>query len=385
MHDLNAVVVGTGFIGPVHVEGLRRAGIGVRGILGSNAEASQRSANTLGLARGYASFDEVLRDPEVHSVHLATPNRHHHAMAKAALAARKHVLCEKPLAMTSAESAELVALAREAGVAAGVNYNLRFYPLCQEAAERCQSGAFGEIFHVCGSYVQDWLLYDTDYNWRVLAEEGGTLRAVADIGTHWLDMARFITGLEVEAVCADLQTVHPVRKRPVGEVATFGGKVETQRDTRPVAITTEDYGAVLLRFAGGARGSLWVSQTTAGRKNALRFEVAGSKQSLAWESERPNEMWLGNRECANEVLVRDPRLVGGAARACMSVPGGHNEGFPDTFKQAFRAFYGSIAAGDFAVAPRFATFADGHREILLCEAILESHRQQRWVSVPVAA
>ena len=198
MAKVSAAVIGAGFIGPVHVEGLRRAGVPVTGILGIDAAESRRAAEKLGLPRAYASFDEVLRDPAVGSVHLAVPNRLHFALAKAALAAGKHVLCEKPLAMNSRESAALVKLAAKAGVAAGVNYNIRYYPLCIEAADRARSGELGEVFHVAGSYAQDWLFHDTDYNWRVLAEEGGDLRAVADIGTHWLDLIHAITGLEAQ-------------------------------------------------------------------------------------------------------------------------------------------------------------------------------------------
>jgi predicted dehydrogenase len=175
--------------------------------------------------------------------------------------------------------------------------------------------------------------------------------------------------------------VHPVRKRPKGEVETFSGKLGAPRETEPVAIDTEDYGCVLFRFRGGARGSLWVSQVTAGRKNCIRYEIAGSNSALAWNSESPNELWIGRRDKPNEMLIRDPALVGQLARGFLNYPGGHNEGFPDTFKQCFRAFYSYIAAGDFAAEPLFPTFAQGHREVVLCEAILQSHRQQSWVSV----
>jgi predicted dehydrogenase len=381
MYEFGAAVIGAGFIGPVHVEALRRAGVRVVGVLGVDDAESKKAAAAQGLPKAYSSYEDVLGDKEVHSVHITTPNRLHFPMAKAALQAGKHVLCEKPLATTSKESAELVALAAKVSLAAGVNYNLRFYPLCQEAAERRKSGAIGDVYHVCGSYVQDWLLYDTDYNWRVLAEEGGELRAVSDIGTHWLDLVHFITGLEVESLTADLTTVHPVRKRPKGEVETFSGKVNAQRATESVPITTDDYGCIMLRFKGGARGVLWVSQVTAGRKNCLRFEIAASKTALAWESERPSELWIGHRNSANEQLLRDPGLVSDAARSTISFPGGHNEGFPDTFKQAFKAFYEDIASGRYKTEPRFATFADGHREIVLCEAILKSARERRWVDV----
>jgi predicted dehydrogenase len=378
---LSAVVVGTGFIGPVHVEGLRRAGVHVAGIVGSSPEKSQLAAEQLGLPQGYATLDDVLADPTVDSVHLATPNRLHFAQAAAVLRAGKHVLCEKPLAMTSYETADLVRIATESARAAGVAYNIRFYPLCHEAAARVADGSLGKILHVTGSYVQDWLLYDSDFNWRVLAEDGGNLRAVADIGTHWLDLVQFIVGRKVSAVCADLRTVHATRQRPGGGVETFSGKGSAPRKTEPIAVSTDDCGCVMLRFDNGANGCLWVSQTTAGRKNCLRYEIAGSQQSFAWNSEVPNELWIGHRDRPNEMLIRDPALMSASARAIASYPGGHNEGFPDTFKQLFRSFYGYVAAGDFTAPPPFPTFADGHREVLLCEAVLRSAREGRWVEV----
>lgn len=381
IENLTAAVVGTGFIGPVHVEGLRRAGVPVAGIVGSSPEKSKTAAERLGLPRGYESFDELLRDDSVSAVHLTTPNRFHFDQAAAALRAGKHVLCEKPLAMTSAESAALVRLARESGCAAGVAYNIRFYPLCHEAAARVRGNTIGDVLHVVGSYVQDWLLFDSDFNWRVRSEDGGELRAVADIGTHWLDLVQFITGQLVVEVCADLRTIHATRRQPIGGVETFSGPGRPPVATETVPIDTDDCGSVMLRFANAANGCLWVSQTTAGRKNCLRFEIAGAKQSLAWNSESPNELWIGHRDRANEALIRDPSLLHESARGITSYPGGHNEGFPDTFKQLFRSFYGYIAAGDFSAPSPFPTFADGHREILLCEAVLRSHRERRWVSI----
>jgi predicted dehydrogenase len=381
MYDMGVAVVGAGFIGPVHVEALRRLGLPIRGILGCDAAESKSAMQKLGLPRAYNDLDEVLADETVQAVHLAVPNVLHYQFAKRVLTANKHVMCEKPLAMNAAESAELVALAKTKKLAAGVCYNIRFYPLNLEARDRCRRGDVGDIFAINGSYAQDWLFYDTDYNWRVLAEQGGALRAVADIGTHWMDLICSITGVEVEAVLADLMTVHPVRNRPLGEVETFTGKLAGQRATEPVKITTEDYASILFRFRGGAKGSLWVSQITAGRKNCIRYEISGSKCAVAWNSESPNELWIGRRDRANESLIRDPSLVGDLARGYINYPGGHNEGFPDAFKQCFRSFYQYIAAGDYSAAPMFPTFAEGHREVVLCDAILESHRQQRWVNV----
>jgi predicted dehydrogenase len=381
MHSFNVAIVGTGFMGPAHTEALRRLGIHVAGILGSSAEKSRQAAADLGIPKAYSSYDGLLADESIESVHITSPNRYHFEQASEALKRGKHVHCEKPLAMSSAESSALVKMARESGLAAGVNYNIRFYPLNLEVRDMVQREELGDIYSIQGSYVQDWLLYPTDYNWRVLGDEGGKLRAVADIGTHWLDLLQTVTGLSVEAVFADLKTVHPTRQRPTGEVATFSGKVEQIDATESIEIDTEDFGGMLLRFKGGAHGSLWVSQITAGRKNSLRYEIAGSKGAVAWNSEHPNELWIGHRNQPNQQLIRDPGLVSDAARAHITYPGGHNEGYDDSFKQSFKAFYDYIAAGDFSAPEPFPTFADGHKEIVLGEAILKSHQHEQWVEI----
>jgi predicted dehydrogenase len=224
-------------------------------------------------------------------------------------------------------------------------------------------------------------LHDTDFNWRVLADDAGPLRAVADIGTHWLDLIQFIVGAKVKTVCAELKTVHTTRQRPIGGIETFAGPQSTPTPRTPVAVTTDDYGCVMLRFENGAVGNVVVSQVTAGRKNAIRFELAGSKAALAWESERPNELWIGHRDRANESLIRDPSLLGESARGISTYPGGHNEGFPDSFKHLFCCFYQAIDDGSYVTAPAFPTFADGHQEMVLCDAILRSHRERRWVEL----
>jgi predicted dehydrogenase len=374
-----AGLVGTGFIGPVHVEALRRLGVPVRAVVGSAPERGRAAATRLGIPLAYDHLEQLLADPTVNVVHLTSPNRLHFEQCRQALAAGKHVVCEKPLAMTAAETAELVRLAAASPQVSAVCYNVRFYPLCLEARERIRAGELGTIYHVSGSYLQDWLLYETDFNWRVLAEEGGALRAVADIGTHWLDLVQFVTGLDVTSVCADLITFLPTRLRPKGSVETFAGKLGKRVETEPVSISTEDHGNVLLRFCGGAAGSLTVSQVTAGRKNQICFEVAGSKASLAWDSERPNELWIGQRDRANELLIRDPALLAEGSRGFADYPGGHNEGFPDSFKQLFRAVYTAI--GGATPAAPYPTFAAGHHEVVLCEAIARSQRERRWVDV----
>jgi predicted dehydrogenase len=381
-----ACIVGTGFIGPAHLEALRRIGIPVVGIAERDAALAASKAAELGIAKGYPSFEAALADPAVSVVHLAVPNNLHAPYAKAALAAGKHVLCEKPLAMSSAESEELAALARRSGLVAAVNYNLRFYPLVREARELVRSGRLGRPFLVHGSYLQDWLLYDTDWSWRLDPAAGGSLRAVADIGTHWLDMVGFVTGLRVESVFADLVTFHETRKKPRSAVTTFSGRTggagaskdEPAWDEIPVS--TEDAATVLIRFEGGARGSLTVSQVSAGRKNALSFEVDGSEAALAWNSEEPNSLWLGARRAPNGTLMKDPALLSPAAAALSGYPGGHQEGYPDTIKNMFARFYAYIEAGDYSAPRDFPTFDDGHEEMRLCDAIQESSVKGSWAS-----
>jgi predicted dehydrogenase len=378
---VTAAVVGTGFIGPVHAEALRRLSIPVRGILGSSPEKSQQTAQKLGLAMGYDSYQAVLDDDQVDVIHITTPNKLHYEMAKSALERGKHVVCEKPLAMNTTESAELVRLAQaNPHLITAVNYNIRFYPMVLHARALVQSGAVGEVRSVRGGYIQDWLMYDTDWNWRLVPEEAGDTRAIGDIGTHWMDLIQFITGLQVDSLLADLATFVPTRKKPRQAVATFEGKKEVNRPVEfdEVTIHTEDWGAVLFRYAGGARGTMNVSQVTAGRKNQLSFEIAGSKGSLMWDSERPNELWIGHRDRPNELLLKDPSLLADEAVKHTDYPGGHNEGFPDTFKQLYRAVYGYLAAGDFNAPRPFPTFEEGHIEITLCEAIVRSNQSGSW-------
>ena len=377
-----AAVAGTGFIGPVHVEALRRLGICVKGILGSSLAKSEAAAKRLGLSKGYVSFEEILSDPDVEVVHIATPNRQHREMVIAALEAGKHVICEKPLATSSAETSELVEQAKkQPTLVTAVNYNVRFYPLALQARDLLRRGAIGRVLSVRGAYIQDWLLKETDWNWRLLVDEGGELRAVGDIGTHWMDLILFLTGLRIESVFADLATLIPVRRRPKVAGSTFQGTESVESE--PVEIKTEDWGSVLFRFSNGARGALCVSQVTAGRKNQITFEIAGTEGSLAWDSQHPNDLWLGHRDKPNEQLIRDPALLASDVRAFASYPGGHNEGFPDTFKQLYRAIYEYLAERDFSRPKLFAGFEDGHLELVLCEAILQSHRAQAWVPVRI--
>ncbi len=379
-----AAVIGGGFIGPVHVEALRRIGVTVVGLLGSSPERARRMADQLAIPRVYGGLDDLLSDPQVGVVHVASPNAFHFMQSKSVLQSGRHVICEKPLANSSRETAALVALAgARPGQAAAVNYNVRYYPLCHEIRDRVARGDLGRLLSITGSYVQDWLMYPGDFNWRVESGGPANLRAVADIGTHWMDLAQFISGMPIRAVNADLATFHSRRFRPSGRGETFTKSDNLDKSAaEAVDITTDDFGAVLLRWDEGARGLFHVSQVTAGRKNRLTIEIAGSEGSAAWDSESPNQLWLGSRNGPNHVLERDPALMGPAAGSISHYPGGHAEGFPDTFKQLYLDVYRWIVAGRQAgLPPSFPTFADGDREVRLCEAIAESALAGRWVEV----
>jgi predicted dehydrogenase len=273
-----------------------------------------------------------------------------------------------------------------AGVVHAVNFNIRFYPLCQQTRAMVRAGELGRLYQIHGSYLQDWLLRETDWNWRLEPELGGELRAVADIGSHWLDLLTYVAGQPVTRVAADFATFLPVRRRPTRPVETFAGTELRPAEYEERPIRTEDYAGVLLRFRDGARGVMTDSQVSPGHKNRLVFELDGSEAAAAWNSERPEELWIGRRERASELLLRDPALLAPEARATTAFPGGHAEGFPDTFKALFRAVYRAVAA----VAdghpppgtPDYPTFADGLRALRLGEAILRSARDGRWVDVP---
>jgi len=376
---LKAAVIGLGFVGRAHVESLRRLGISVLGALGSSPETTASACKTLGLERAYASVDEIASDRSVDVVHLCTPNYLHFEEASRVLRGGKHVLCEKPLTMDSKESELLISIEEETGRVGGVAYNLRYYPLCHEARALVEKGAIGQPKLVHGSFLQDWLLYPSDWNWRLDPKLGGQLRAVADIGTHWLDLATWITGKKVTELCADLATVVPVRQRPRGRVETFQNADTTH--VEPVPITTDDYASVLFHLEGDLHGVMTVSQVSAGRKTRLWFEIDGSEGSLAWNSEEPNTLRIGRRKQASEELPKDPSLMNPKTRKYAAYPGGHAEGYPDTFVQLFRDYYQYIEAGDWKAPRTFPTFETGHEEMMLCEAIEKSAQERAWIPV----
>jgi len=386
MKKLRVAVIGTGFIGPVHAEAVRRNPdlAELIAIAGSSEEAAGEAAARLNVPFHSGDYRNVLDRDDVDLVHICTPNYLHYPMVRDCLEKGKHVLCEKPLAMTSGEARDLLQLAQEKGLKAAVNYNLRYYPMIQEIKSRNGNSRDGRIFALQGSYLQDWLLHETDYSWRMESRLSGKTRAVADIGTHWMDLAQYVTGLKITKVLAQFGRMFETRRKAVGgKDHTFDrGGVKKPSDYTSYPVDTEDHAQILLSFEGGVLGNLTVSQVSAGYKNFMEYRQMGRDVSYAWNSEAPNRITIGHRDQANEVLLKDPGLLNPRAASMSSYPGGHQEGYGDTLKFILRDFYSHVLersreGGAFD----YPTLRDGLAEMLLCEAIIKSAETGAWVEV----
>ncbi|MBM3810237.1 MAG: Gfo/Idh/MocA family oxidoreductase [Acidimicrobiia bacterium] len=378
MKRIHTAILGTGFMGKVHTEAVRRLGhVDVVALAASPGRDTAPLKESYGIDNVTNDWEKLLKDPSIHAVHICTPNSQHAPQALAALQAGKHVLCEKPLAMSSAEARQMVELATKNNLVHATNHNLRYYPMVQHARQMIAAGDLGEILVVQGTYSQDWLLYDTDFNWRILAEANGAARVVGDIGSHWMDMIQHLTGQKITSLCADTMIFHETRKRPKGSVETFTGKTLAPSDYEEIAIDTEDFASVLVRLGDRCRGAYTVSQVSAGNKNSFRFEVYGTKCGLKWDQESPDQLWIGHRNSPNQIIVKDPSLMHAAAAGFADLPGGHSEGYDDSHKQLFRRFYRRIA--DASTPIDYPTFEDGLRGMHLIEKVLESSHKRAWV------
>ncbi len=382
MRTIKAAVIGTGFIGPAHVEALGRlANVEVVALCGRNPERTEKKAAALGIPRAYSDYRKLLEDPEVEAVHNASPNYLHFEIDKAILESGKHCISEKPLTPTTAESRQLVELARgKPDLVNAVCFNYRFYPLSQQAKAIADAGELGEVYAIHGTYLQDWLMFPTGYSWRLDPKVAGPTSAFGDLGSHFCDLVTFITGRTITEVFADFQTTHRVRKRPKASVEAFSGAAHKPEDMEDVEIEVDDFSNVLFHLDNGAKGACSISQVSAGRKNWLSYEIDGSKCSIAAQLERPNELWIGRREGPNETYIKDPGLLKEQAQPYAHYPGGHPEGYPSAFKNLFANVYRRIAGesdgGDYP------TFEDGHRIVAVVEAAVTSAREGRWVEVP---
>jgi len=380
MKRVKTAIIGTGFVGRVHLEAACRLGfIDVNALATADLDQANRLAREYGIDRVESDYHRVLADPEIQVVHICTPTALHAQIIKDALSAGKHVLSEKPLATSVAAARELVALAKAKGVRNCTNHNLRYYPLAQHMRRMREQGDLGEILVVQGTYAQDYLLYDTDWNWRLDPAQSGPSCAMADIGSHFCDMTEYVTGLRISELCADLNTFHKTRKRSMGWIETFAGKTEKPREFEELAIENEDFGAVMFHIGERGRGSFTAGQVFSGRKNHFKIEIYGTRGSVAWDQERPEELWIGNRDSYNQILLKDPSLLDSAARPFADLPAGHAEGYDDTFKNVFRRFYQSVE--DPSIQPAYPQFEDGLRQLMIIEAELKSNKARGWVDV----
>ncbi len=384
MNKVRVGVIGAGFIGHVHVEALRRLGyVDVVAVSERDLATADAAAAELRIPKAYGRSEEMLAAADIDAVHIATLNHLHYPLAKMAMENGKHVLCEKPLAMESGQARDLLEIAEKKKVVHAICHNMRYYPLVKQAREMVKAGDVGSVRLIHGHYLQDWHLLETDYNWRLISAMGGKSRAVADIGTHWLDMVQHVTGQKVTSVYADLTTFIPVRKKPKVEVATFVVQDLKPQDYEDVAIDTEDHGTIMLKFSGGAKGVLLACQVCAGRKNYVHFEINGTKESLEWNGEDPNRMWVGQRGAQNGQFMKDPNMFYPEASRYGYVAAGLGEGYLDTFKSVFADFHSWILSGkpmDVEKAT-FPTFLTGLNELHIVDAVLESARNNAWVDV----
>ena len=383
MECIRVGIIGMGMIGSRHIETLRRiGGVQIAAISDQNYALARRKAEEFCIPKCYATAEELIADPEIQVVHDCTPNYLHLDINSKIIKADKHVFSEKPLGMTSAESAQMLALlAEHPRVVAGIDFCYRMNALVQDARHRIANGEIGRPYLIHGSYLQDWLLFDTDYNWRIDPNLSGESRCVADIGSHWMDTAQVLAGCRITEVCANTLTALPIRKKPSRQVETFAVNNDVQREE--IKVNTEDYAGVLVKFANGACGVFQCSQVSAGRKNYIDIEVDGSVSSFHWQQETSDRMWKGNRDKNNEEVMRDPNLITPEARKYATLPAGQPEGWNDAFRNTLDAYYSFIRSGkrQAGEACDFATFEDGHYIAKLTEAILKSAREKRWVMV----
>ena len=380
MKKIKTAIVGTGFMGKVHAENVRRLGnVEIAAVVGSRPETAQKFADTMTVPFATSKLDEVLADKEISAVHICTPNVDHYPMSLAAIEAGKAVLCEKPMTMNAAEARKLRDAARARNAVNCVQHNLRYYPVVQQIRQMIAHDDLGDIMVVQGTYSQDWLLYDTDWNWRLDSKSNGKLRVMGDIGSHWMDMIQHLTALDITSLSAELTTFYKTRKRPKGSIETFAGKksISGEYDTFP--IDTEDFGMVMLHLGDRARGCFTVSQVAAGRKNRFAFEIFGTKAGVAWDQEQPDTLWIGHRNEPNQVIIKDPSLLYPEAAAFADLPGGHSEGYDDSHKQVFKRFYAKVA--DPSAPVEYPTFEDGLHGMILLEAVGQSAEKRGWIDV----
>ncbi len=380
MKKIKVGIIGMGYIGESHIEAVRRIGCcELYAVADTNEELARAKADYYGIEKCYSSVSELLADPEIDAVHNCTPNFLHLSINKEIIKSGKHLLSEKPLCMNYQEAQELVKLKEQyPDSVAAVNFNYRLNPMVQEIKNRIKAGEIGDVRIMTGSYQQDWLLYDTDYSWRLEPEVSGISCAIADIGSHWMDAVQHVTGHKITEVMADLKTVIAVRKKPTRQTETFTSSVPSEYEE--VEVKNEDYGAVMFHTDKGATGVYHVSELAAGHGCYFNFEINGSKASFKWNQEENDRLWKGQRGGENHLIIRDPNTISPEARAYTALAMGHPEGWNDAFKGNIYAFYKYIEDGCKG-EPVFSTLEQAAYIVKLTEAVVESSKEKKWISV----
>ena len=373
---VRAGIVGAGFVGRIHARSARLAAAQVAGVVASSPERSEAAATELGAERAFTTADALIASDDVDVVHVCTPNHLHLPIALAALAQGKHVVCEKPIALDLAGAAQLHAAAESSpGTVVTVPLVYRYYPTVREARARLRDGANGDVRLISGGYLQDWLLRADDDNWRVDAELGGASRAFADIGSHWADLVEFVSGHRIATLVARTLIAHPERRQDAGRQSFERGSGEGAVRS----VTTEDAALLMFETDRGALGSVVVSQVSPGRKNHLWFEISTDAEGLAFDQERPETLWVGQRE-RTDLIPRDFTTLAADAARYVTLPAGHPQGYHDCFDAFIAETYEAIRTGE--VADGLPGLADGVRSARITESVLESARERRWVDIP---
>ena len=380
MEKINVGIIGMGYIGESHIEALRRIGIcNLAAVADTNYELAKKKADLYGIARVYQTVDEILADKDIVAIHNCTPNFLHREINEKILRAGKHLLSEKPLTATYAEAAELIEIKNQyPNLQACVNFNYRLNPMVQEIKTRIRRGELGDVRVITGQYQQDWLMYDTDYSWRLEPEIAGASCAVADIGSHFMDIVQHVTGHKIVSVFADLVTVIPVRKKPKNQQETFKDAVAAEYEE--VEVKNEEYAAVMFKTDKGATGVFHVSEVAAGHGCYLGFEINGSKESYAWNQEQNDRMWIGRRGGNNGIVIRDPNTISPEVKPYTALAMGHPEGWNDAFKGNIYSFYKYLADGQQGERV-FSTLEDAAYIVKLTEAIVESSKRGQWIKL----
>jgi predicted dehydrogenase len=381
LKKLKIGIIGLGFIGSVHIDAINRSPFAeVAAICDANREFADLAGKTFQIPKVYYDYHDIISDPEIQVIHNCTPNNLHFEINRLALENEKHILCEKPLGMTSEETAALLEISKaHPSLKTCVDFNYRMYPLIQEYKKRMQENELGTPRLVHGHFLQDWLLYDTDYSWRLENKVAGKTRAVGDIGSHWCDIAETLLGTRIKEVMANLVTVIPTRKKPLKQVKTFSSSADDGQQYENFTVSTEDYACVMLKMENGVQGIFYISQVSAGHKCDLNIEINTDKLSWSWSQQESDRAWLGYRDQANQTEMRNPNSFH-FANQYTHLPSGHPEGFHDAILNNFNAFYQSILIPG-NTDTDYATFEDGHHIMSVIDAIVASSQTKRWVTV----